>query len=74
MRPMVGFVAGIAFGALATAMGAGGLGVPASAGPKATGAESGDHEPHHATVLLAGARKLGESIEKWEYSLRRRRP
>jgi len=34
----------------------------------------GDHEPHHASVLLAGARKLGESIEKGEYSLRRRRP
>jgi DNA-binding IclR family transcriptional regulator len=34
----------------------------------------GDHEPHHASVLLAAARKLGESIEKGEYSLRRRRP
>ena len=34
----------------------------------------GDHEPHHTSVLLAGARKLGESIEKGEYSLRRRRP
>jgi DNA-binding IclR family transcriptional regulator len=34
----------------------------------------GDHEPHHTSVLLAGARKLGESIERGEYSLRRRRP
>jgi DNA-binding IclR family transcriptional regulator len=34
----------------------------------------GDHEPRHTSVLLAGARKLGESIGKGEYSLRRRRP
>jgi hypothetical protein len=33
----------------------------------------GDHEPRHTSVLLAGARKLGESIGKGEYSLRRRR-
>ena len=34
----------------------------------------GDHEAHNTSVLLAGARKLGESIGKGEYSLRRRRP
>jgi IclR family KDG regulon transcriptional repressor len=34
----------------------------------------GDHEPHHVSVLQAGARKLSESIEKGEFSLRRRRP
>jgi len=32
----------------------------------------GDHETHHASVLQAGARKLGASIEKGEYKLRRR--
>jgi DNA-binding IclR family transcriptional regulator len=34
----------------------------------------GDHEAHHVGVLQAGARKLSESIEKGEFSLRRRRP
>jgi DNA-binding IclR family transcriptional regulator len=34
----------------------------------------GDHEAHHLSVLQAGALKLGTSIEKGEYSLRRRRP
>jgi DNA-binding IclR family transcriptional regulator len=32
----------------------------------------GEHEAHHAGVLQAGARKLSASIEKGEYSLRRR--
>ena len=32
----------------------------------------GEHEAHHASVLQAGARKLSDSIEKGEYSLRRR--
>jgi IclR family KDG regulon transcriptional repressor len=34
----------------------------------------GDHEAHHVSVLHAGARKLSDSIEKGEFSLRRRRP
>ena len=34
----------------------------------------GDHEAHHVSVLQAGARKLSDSIEKGEFSLRRRRP
>jgi hypothetical protein len=34
----------------------------------------GDHEAHHVSVLQAGARRLSESIEKGEFSLRRRRP
>jgi DNA-binding IclR family transcriptional regulator len=34
----------------------------------------GDHEAHHVSVLQAGARKLSESIERGEFSLRRRRP
>jgi DNA-binding IclR family transcriptional regulator len=34
----------------------------------------GDHEAHHVSVLQAGARSLSESIEKGEFSLRRRRP
>jgi IclR family KDG regulon transcriptional repressor len=32
----------------------------------------GDHEAHHTSVLQAGALKLGASIEKGEYSIRRR--
>jgi len=34
----------------------------------------GDHEAHHVNVLQAAARRLSESIEKGEFSLRRRRP